>query len=426
MFTQLFKRPKAVERYRTAPLAESRLSYLRHCAEEGAAQHTLRRIAAYQLIFVSCLDLVTVKEVRPEQIEDAADGWISRQPAYHSQKDARASRVVFIAQAKHWLRFLGRLHVPTTSAQSHAELIEEFARYMGQERGLSPLTIHTRRGRVAEFLTWSCGNHRTLQDLSILDIDAAIARKGAQGCTRASIQTYALVLRAFFRYAEMRGWCKPGLAAAIMPPRVYKGEALPYRKWKHRLLLEPRTFRTLLLLLYGAGLRGCEARLLKLSDVDTPAARLTIRDTKFYKTRLVPLGSDLNGVIAEYAEWRVAVHPVRNDDESLFVDRKGAPLQDYVVRRAFADLRIAAGVKRNDGARYQPRLHDLRHGFTVDRLTAWYREGKDVQKLLPALSTYLGHINIAATQVYLTMTPELLRQACRRFERYAFGEVEHE
>jgi len=96
LFTQLFKRPKAVERYRTAPLAESRLSYLRHCAEEGAAQHTLRKIAAYQLIFVNCLDLVAVKEVRPEQIEDAADRWISRQPAYHSQKDARASRVVFI------------------------------------------------------------------------------------------------------------------------------------------------------------------------------------------------------------------------------------------------------------------------------------------------------------------------------------------
>jgi site-specific recombinase XerD len=248
-------------------------------------------------------------------------------------------------------------------------------------------------------------------------------------------------LLGFYRYAVSRGYVSrlpvpttvPKQPAAVTP-YIYSQDELRrlldaterYRKWKHRLLLEPRTFRTLLLLLYGAGLRGCEARRLKLSDVNTAAAMLTIRDTKFYKTRLVPLGPDLNGVIAEYAEWRVAVHPLRNGDESLFVDRKGALLQDYAVRRAFADLRIAAGVRRNDGARYQPRLHDLRHGFAVDRLTAWYREGKDVQKLLPALSTYLGHINIAATQVYLTMTPELLRQACRRFERYAFGEGGHE
>lgn len=149
---------------------------------------------------------------------------------------------------------------------------------------------------------------------------------------------------------------------------------------------------------------------------------LTIRDTKFYKTRLVPLGNDLNRLIADYLEWRLAVHPLRNQDECLFVDRNGAPLRDYGIRRAFADLRVAADIMRHDGARYQPRLHDLRHSFTVDRLTAWYREGKDVQRLLPALSTYLGHSSVAATQVYLTMTPELLRQASRRFQAYALGE----
>ena len=246
-------------------------------------------------------------------------------------------------------------------------------------------------------------------------------------------------LLGFYRYAVSRGYANQLPMPTVVPkqppavvPYIYSQDELrrlldaTERYRKHQFLLEPRTFRTLLLLLYGAGLRGCETRQLKLSDVDTAAAMLTIRDTKFYKTRLVPLGCDLNGAIADYAEWRLAVHPLRNREECFFVDRNGAPLRDYAVRRAFADLRIAAGVMRNDGARYQPRLHDLRHSFTVDRLTAWYREGKDVQKLLPALSTYLGHISVAATQVYLTMTPELLRQACRRFERYIFGEGGHE
>lgn len=246
-------------------------------------------------------------------------------------------------------------------------------------------------------------------------------------------------LLGFYRYAVSRGYAERLPLPTIVPkqplavvPYIYSQDELRrlldatehYRK--QRFLLEPRTFRTLLLLLYGAGLRGCEARRLRLSDVDTRAAMLTIRETKFYKTRLVPLGNDLNGLIAGYSEWRSALHPLRNRDERLFVDRNGAPLRDYAIRRAFGDLRVAADVTRNDGARYQPRLHDLRHSFTVDRLTAWYREGKDVQKLLPALSTYLGHSSVGATQVYLTMTPELLRQASRRFQKYAFGEGEYE
>ena len=88
------------------------------------------------------------------------------------------------------------------------------------------------------------------------------------------------------------------------------------------------------------------------------------------------------------------------------------------VSKAFVHLRRAAGVSREPEARYQPRLHDLRHAFAVHRLTAWYREGADVQRLLPLLSTYLGHVSVAATQVYLSMTPELLEEAARRFERY--------
>ena len=83
---------------------------------------------------------------------------------------------------------------------------------------------------------------------------------------------------------------------------------------------------------------------------------------------------------------------------------------------------LSAGVVRHDGARYQPRLHDLRHAAAVHRLVSWYRAGADVQKLLPQLATYLGHVHIAATQRYLTMTPELLSEASRRFERYAMEE----
>jgi integrase/recombinase XerD len=92
-----------------------------------------------------------------------------------------------------------------------------------------------------------------------------------------------------------------------------------------------------------------------------------------------------------------------------------------VVEKCFVRLRRIAGIARHDESSYQPRLHDLRHSFAVHRVTAWYRQNKDVQHWLPALSTYLGHVDLSATQRYLTMTPELLEQANRRFEHYVRG-----
>ena len=80
-----------------------------------------------------------------------------------------------------------------------------------------------------------------------------------------------------------------------------------------------------------------------------------------------------------------------------------------------------AGLRRKDGARYAPRLHDIRHSFALHRLESGYHEGADVQRLLPHLSTYLGHVGIAETQRYLTMTPYLVREANRRFECYVLG-----
>jgi integrase len=86
---------------------------------------------------------------------------------------------------------------------------------------------------------------------------------------------------------------------------------------------------------------------------------------------------------------------------------------------AFKRIRYEAGVKRTDGFYFQPRLHDFRHTFAVRRLVTWYREGKNVQRLLPHLATYLGHVSIRETSRYLTMTKELLDEASHRFELYA-------
>lgn len=248
-------------------------------------------------------------------------------------------------------------------------------------------------------------------------------------------------LRGFFSYAVTRGYLSGSPLPANVPkppvrfvPHIYTREELrrllegtaSYQKHKSRILMEPHTFRAILLLLYGAGLRVSEGLSLNLEEVDLGEAVIVIRDTKFYKSRLVPLGSDLNEVMTEYAAQRKRDGHAQSNNAPFFVTRLGARISSRLLRHAFQRLRAHSGVRRKDGTRHQPRLHDLRHAAAVHRLTAWYREGKDVQRLLPLLSTYLGHIDIASTQLYLTMTPELLHEASKRFAKYVFGEVSHE
>ena len=183
--------------------------------------------------------------------------------------------------------------------------------------------------------------------------------------------------------------------------------------------LDAETFRTFLLLLYGAGLRSGEARRLTVADVDLDSAVLTVNDSKFYRSRLVPIGADLAGMLRRYAATR-ALRPLREGTASAFLAcRDGSPLGKAIVRHAFRATLRAAGISSSKPGCRGACLHSLRHSFATHRLTLWYREGADVQTLLPALSTYLGHASVAATQVYISMTPELLDEASCRFERYS-------
>jgi site-specific recombinase XerD len=240
------------------------------------------------------------------------------------------------------------------------------------------------------------------------------------------------VLRGFYRFATARGHVDCSPLPKIIPkapefvPHIFSHnelqrllDASAYCE-SPRSKLQPHTWRMLILLLYGAALRISEALSLKFADVDLSVGVLTIRESKFYKTRLVPMSPDLIGVLETYVAWRAKEHSA-GATAALFLTRNGAPLARYTAENVFRRLRIRAGVLRHDGGRYQPRLHDLRHAAAIHRLISWYRQGADVQRLLPQLATYLGHIHIAATQRYLTMTPELLHEASRRFEQYACG-----
>jgi integrase/recombinase XerD len=242
-------------------------------------------------------------------------------------------------------------------------------------------------------------------------------------------------LRGFYRFALARGYAVRSPLPTAVPrctqafvPYIYSEDEikrlLEAAALREHCNLSSRTCRTLLLLLYGAGLRIGEALSLDLGDTDLDAGLLRIRNSKFYKARIVPTGSDLTRVLRDYASERRKCPPITANAPFLLT-RQGKRPSRAGAEDAFKQMRAHANVGRVDGARYQPRLHDLRHTFAVTRLVRWYREGANVQRLLPQLATYLGHVHIAGTQRYLTMTPELLRQASLRFEHYALGGDDH-
>ena len=251
--------------------------------------------------------------------------------------------------------------------------------------------------------------------------------------TRYRANKYA-ALAGFYRYAISRGFanCSPlpdnePKKPPVAPPYIYTQDELRHLfgaidvERSRAIQLDAPTFRMLLLLLYGAGLRRTEALRLTLADVDLSGTVLNVRNSKFYRSRLVPVGAQLAEAIEAYAALRARRPLPQGSASSLLANRDGTPLAKRTVNGAFVGLLRAAGIHSADGKRQSPRLHSLRHTFATNRLTAWYRQGADVQRLLPVLSTYLGHKDLTGTQVYLSMTPELLQQASLRFERYASG-----
>ena len=245
-------------------------------------------------------------------------------------------------------------------------------------------------------------------------------------------------LRGLYRFLLARGYASasPLPTSVQCPPSAFKPHIYT-REELARLIaatdaLEKRwdplrapTFRTLLTLLYGAGLRVGEAVRLTVADVELAKDLLTVRKSKFYKTRWVPISPELTAVLEDYfrqrRRWR---RPIAGGSAFFATCRKPA-LDTSYVGYIFQEVRRRAGLDRPGPGGFRPRLHDLRHTSAVHRLVAWYREGKDVHVLLPYLSTYLGHLDLSGTQCYLTMTAELLEEANSRFERYAFGEMNH-
>lgn len=187
--------------------------------------------------------------------------------------------------------------------------------------------------------------------------------------------------------------------------------------------LQGATFATLIGLLAATGLRPGEALALDLNDVDRHEQVLTIQGSKGGKSRLVPFTPSTGGALAQYAEQRDRLLPHRST-RAFLVTASGARVPGDVARRTFARLCQHVGLRPRQPGRSGrgPRLQDLRHTFATEQLIAWYRAGLDVNRLLPQLSTYLGHGSPSETYWYIQAVPQLLALASERLPDPAAGD----
>jgi len=244
-------------------------------------------------------------------------------------------------------------------------------------------------------------------------------------------------LLGLYQYALARNYVTTSPLPRILPkrqtnfvPYIYSkaelkllfGAALTYQKRKAQNCMSPHTVQAILILTYTLGLRIQETLSIALKDVDLDNASIVIRDSKFYKSRLVPFNIQIKEVVERHLQWRIEQRQSQSELSPLFMGKNDQSFKRHAIEKIFRKILKLTGIKRDGDSHHQPRIHDLRHSFAVHRLTSWYREKKNVQQLLPLLSTFLGHQHLAYTAVYLTMTDELLREASELFEKYAMEE----
>jgi integrase/recombinase XerD len=207
-----------------------------------------------------------------------------------------------------------------------------------------------------------------------------------------------------------------------IPPYLYSPEeiaALMNAAGGLAPALRAATWRTLIGLLAVTGMRQGEACRLLREDTGLDTGTLVICDSKFGKSRLVFLHPTAITALRAYEQARDRAFP-EPEAATFFVNSRGGPLDGHNIQHTFAVLVAAAGIRVPAGRR-APRLHDLRHAFTVETVLDWYRGGGDVQARLPLLSTWLGHVDPKSTYWYLQAVPELLALAAGRLEQQADG-----
>jgi len=400
MFEQLFKRGAAVARHHSSPFATERRFYLQQMMDEGRSAKTLRDIAQLLLAIAHHLGLDR-PEILLADIEAAASAW-----AKTTQRSARCRHVgerLFVYHATCLLRMLGRLREPRAEV-AYAARLEDFLHFQQQEGCLSPSTLYHYEKCVSAFLNWIGWQGKLLEEVTLEDISTYLQSLTELRLKRTSIALYVAKLRNFFRYAESKRWCRTGLAA-LDAPRIYRLESLPRGPaWSdvQRLLSSCAGKKqgeirdhAMLLIIAVYGVRSGEVRQLRLEDVDWEREIVCIRRPKQRKSQHYPLVREVGVAILRYLRevrpksalreiFLTQVQPYRSLTAAGF---------GTMVRQRLQRLGLVLPC-------YGP--HSLRHSCATHLLA----EGVSLKEI----ADHLGHVSLAATQMYAKVNLPALRE----------------
>jgi integrase/recombinase XerD len=405
MFDHLFRHPAALRRHREGPLAHERGTYLTRLAARGSAVWTLRRRARY------CLAIAQIVETNPPdrsfttaEIDVLIRVWSAGRVRHRRGAAPRRSRLhqQFRAIATDFLKSLGRWTPPPTMARPYAREVEDFLAGGQRDRWRSAATSANHRWQIERFLSYLTQTHCELAAVTPAHLDAYFEQV-APRWSRVTLRSAAQILRGWFRHAEARGWVRPGLAAAMLMPRVYRDEGIPIGPtWDNVARgittadgdtpLQRRNGAILrLLAIYG--LRSGEVRRLQVPDLDWAAHRIQVIRSKGGHREVLPLEPSVAHAVSRYLDARPP-----SDQATLFLTVR-APFRPLSAGALYH--LVASRMPITDRPRKGRGPHGLRHACARHLIEAGL-SFKDV-------GDHLGHRSPDSTRIYAKVNLAALR-----------------
>ena len=310
-------------------------------------------------------------------------------------------------------------------APFHSSLAHEFARFAKQMQttGGTHTSLMATIGRLDAFLAKAYPNVTTLSYDVLSEWFASFdhLRTTSQSRYRTATFQVCKFLRGSNALTAIREDFQPFQVSRDFQPYIFSNQDIVRLLQAARACsarpsnpLRPETIELVVILLYTAGLRVGEVVRLNIADYDSSQGTLVIRETKFAKSRLVPVSPSAKAATDKYLSRRRQLHLECAPENSLLWYPGRIRLHLGTLEQTLCHLLRQCGFKPLHG-RLGARNHDLRHAFAHHRVLQWYREGADIQRLLPYLSTYMGHRGLESTQLYLKVIPEVLNEASALF-----------
>lgn len=300
-------------------------------------------------------------------------------------------------------------------ASVFAEQLKEYVDFMintGRKFGVETTILRAFDRYVCE------NNISEITETVVMDFTYSISGLGNQQYDKRH-----RIIRKFNDYRNLRN---QGQTVKPLPKHHSTGRHIPYIYTDNELILlleaaknlnpvpelRPHTFYTLFGLLASTGIRVSEAINLDISDIDLVNGVLKIRNTKFKKSRLVPIHPTTLEVLQEYDRLRKKLSPDQKDN-AFFISKFKTRLVYGNVNATFLKITRSIGIRDEEGK--GAKIHGLRHTFAIRRVATWYDKGLDIHQMLPLLSTYMGHAHFEDTTYYLSAGAELLAKGAARF-----------